>query len=231
LPANTLSKKEPAAIIFDLDGTLIDSLEVYYQDLKEIFRRMGLPPVSRADVLRVMRSNLSPWETFIPADIPNQKEFIQRCIAIDREIWPTIYQKKAHLFPGSKSTIKFLFQKGIKLGVVTSGWQEDNEINQLLSKEGIFSYFEAIIMKTDTHRSKPAPDPILICLERLAVDSASAIYVGDAPDDIRAGKAAGTRTVAVLSGVGTVEMLKPLDPDWIIQGVEEIPNILFSSNK
>lgn len=219
--------KQCAAVIFDLDGTLIDSIEVYYQDLREIFHRMGLPPASKEDVLKVMRFGLSPWESLIPGDIPNREEFIQRCIAIDREIWPTIYQQEARLFPGSYSTIEFLAQKEIKIGIVTSGWQEDNEINQLLSKEGLTPYIDAIIMKHDTPLPKPAPDPILFCLERLAVEPAFSVYVGDAPDDIRAGKAAEVRTAAVLSGVGTLETLQSLNPDWVIQGVEEIPNVLF----
>ena len=221
--------KKYAAVIFDLDGTLIDSIEAYYQDLREIFRRMNLPPVPKAEILRVMRSGLSPWDSLIPSDIPNRKEFLQRCITIDKEIWPTIYQQEARLFPGSYPTIEVLSKKGIKIGIVTSGWQENNEINQLLSKEGVTFYIDAIVMKHDTPLPKPAPDPIILCLERLAVEPTLSVYVGDAPDDIRAGKAARTKTVAVLSGVGTLETLQPLNPDWIIQGVEEIPNILFST--
>ena len=223
--------KPPAAVIFDLDGTLVDSIELYYRDLREIFLRVGLPPVPKEEVLEVMRSGLSPWDVFIPKDMPNRKEFIDRCLAIDRETWPTLYHEEARLFPGSRPTIKFLFQKGIKLGMVTSGWEENNEINHLLSKEGVVSYIDAIIMKPDTKRTKPAPDPILLCLERIAVNPASAVYVGDTPNDIRAGKAAGTQTAAVLSGVGTHAILEVLNPDWIIKGVDEVPDIFFPTEE
>ena len=217
--------KPPSAVIFDLDGTLVDSIELYYRDLREIFLRVGLSPVPEREVLEVMRAGLSPWDAFIPQDMPNRKAFIDRCIAIDRETWPALYQEEARLFPGSRPTIEFLHQKGIRLGIVTSGWEENNEINHLLAKEGVAPYIDAIIMKPDTKRAKPAPDPILLCLERIAVNPASALYVGDAPDDIRAGQAAGTQTAAVLSGVGTHAMLRSLNPDWILKGVDEIPGI------
>jgi len=221
-----------AAVIFDLDGTLIDSIEVYYQDCLEIFRRMSLPPLPKEEVLRrVYGSGLTPWESLIPSDIPNREEFIQRCIAISKEIWPIIYQEKAHLFPGSLSTIEFVSQKGIKIGIVTSGRQVNNEIHHLLSEEGVIPLVDTIIMRHDTSLLKPAPDPLLLCLERLEVPPEFSVMVGDDPDDIRAGKAAGTRTAAVLSGVGTLESLQSLDPDWIIQGVEEIPHILFPPKK
>ena len=162
--------------------------------------------------------------------MPNRKGFIDRCIAIDRETWPTLYQEEAHLFPGTRPTIEFLYQKGIQIGIVTSGWEEDNEINRLLSKEGVGPYIDALVMKPDTKRAKPAPDPILLCLERIGANPASAVYVGDAPDDIRAGKAAGTQTAAVLSGVGTHALLKSLNPDWIIEGVDEVPDIFFPAD-
>ena len=223
-PART---EPPAAVIFDLDGTLVDSLELYCQDLRTLLLRVGLPPVPREKVLEVMQAGVSPWDAFIPKDMPNRNAFIDQCIAIDKETWPILYHEEARLFPGTRPTIEFLHQKGIKLGIVTSGWEENNEINHLLSKEGVASYIDAMVMKPDTKRTKPAPDPILLCLERMAVKAASAVYVGDSPGDIRAGKAAGTRTAAVLSGVGTQAMLQALNPDWIIKGVSEVPGIFF----
>lgn len=221
--------EQPAAILFDLDGTLVDSIELFYKDLREIFLRVGLPPVPREKVLEVMRAGLSPWDIFIPKDMPHRNEFIERCIALDKQTWPALYRKEARLFPGTRETIEFLFRKGIKLGIVTSGWEEDNEINYLLSKEGVTPYISVLIMKPDTTRTKPAPDPILLCLKRIAASPSSAVYVGDSPDDIRAGKAAGTQTVAVLSGVGTHAMLESLNPDWIVTGIEEVPDIFFTA--
>ena len=221
--------KIPDAIIFDLDGTLIDSIEIFCKVLREIFFRVGLPPVSREDVIDVMRSGLSPWDSLIPADIPDRDDFVQRCMAIDKEIWPAIYRQEARLFPGSHQTIKFLSQKDVKIGIATSGFQITNEINQLLEDEGVDPYVGAVVMRHDTPQPKPAPDPILLCLKHLGAEPSYSVYVGDAPDDIRAGKAAGTRTAAVLSGVGTLEGLQSLNPDWILRGVEEIPEILFST--
>jgi pyrophosphatase PpaX len=70
---------------------------------------------------------------------------------------------------------------------------------------------------------KPNPDPIFLCLERLGCNFRDCLYVGDSPMDVMAGKAAGTKTVAVLTGVGTVDDLAKVGPDFILNSVKDLP--------
>jgi len=97
------------AAIFDLDGTLIDSLKVYYQDINEIFKRVGLPPVKQETVFDIMREGKSPWDSLLPHDSEDREELLKRCLAIDNEIWTEIYEKEADLFPNSEETLKKIF--------------------------------------------------------------------------------------------------------------------------
>ena len=218
---------EPKGVVFDLDGTLIDSIEVYVADINEIFRRVGLPPVSREEVVRCMRLHLNPWDEFIPKDLPQRDAVVERCRALDKELWVEIYKQKADLFPGTSDLLRLLREKGLKLGVVTYGWEERGEIRELLQRRGVLELFDAVLTRFDVPRSKPAPDPILACCEKLGVRPWEAVCVGDGPNDIKAGKAALSATVGVLTGVSAREELEREEPDALIRTLEELPRVLW----
>lgn len=219
------------AALFDLDGTLIDSLQVYYKGINEIFKRVGLPPVKKETVFGIMREGKSPWDSLIPHGLENKKELLKHCHAVDNEIWIRIYEKEADLFPNTGETLKKIQAAGIKIGIVTSGWEANDEIKKLLIKRGVYSLIDVIITKTDVIKAKPAPDPILACIDRLGLTPKECLYVGDAPSDIVAGKAAGVMTVGVLSGVSDYERLAKEKPSLIIKDISELPDIIEEKKK
>ena len=218
------------AAIFDLDGTLIDSLKVYYQDINEIFKRVGLPPVKQETVFDIMREGKSPWDSLLPHDLEDREELLKRCLAIDNEIWTEIYEKEADLFPNSGETLKKIKKAGIKIGIVTSGWEENDEIKKLLIKRDIYSLIDIIITRDDVAKVKPAPDPILECVDRLGLTPKECLYVGDATSDIVAGKAAGVMTIGVVTGVSNYERLAQEKPALIIKEISELLDIFENSN-
>ena len=87
-------------------------------------------------------------------------------------------------------------------------------------------YFKAIVTREDGLKLKPSPDSILECLRRMEVDPAHALTVGDTPMDIQAGKAAGTFTIGVLTGIGNRQQLEAESPTAIIDGVAHILSVL-----
>ena len=214
------------AAIFDLDGTLIDSLQVFYKDINEIFKRVGLPPVRKETIFDIMREGKSPWDSLLPHDIENKEELLKHCLAIDNEIWAGIYEKEADVFPKTGETLKRIKNAGMKIGIVTSGWEKKNEIKKLLIKKDVYLLIDVMITRKDVARSKPAPDPILECIVRLGLTPEECLYVGDSPSDIMAGKAAGVVTVGVLTGVSDYERLEKEKPSLIINEVSELPDIL-----
>jgi len=214
------------AAIFDLDGTLIDSLQVYYKVINTIFKQVGLPPVKKETIFDIMREGKSPWNSLLPRDIENKDELLKRCHAIDNEIWTGIYEKEADFFPKTGETLQGIKNAGMKIGIVTSGWEENDEIKKLLIKRDVYSLIDVIITRTDVTKAKPAPDPILACIDRLGLIPQECLYVGDAPSDIVAGKAAGVMTVGVLTGVSDYERLEKEKPSLIIRDISELSDII-----
>lgn len=104
-------------IIFDLDGTLSDSIDIYYEVFRKATARVGIE-VTRKDVLEPMATGSLIWERAIPKDIPDRDEKITECM----RIIPQIYDEamaRARLFPGVKGVLGYLRHKGIKMGLVT----------------------------------------------------------------------------------------------------------------
>jgi phosphoglycolate phosphatase-like HAD superfamily hydrolase len=86
-----------------------------------------------------------------------------------------------------------------------------------------------VVTAFDTHRPKPSPETLITCAKRMSIDTCACLVVGDSVADIRAGKAAGAKTVAVLSGIFSCEELENEKPDLILANVNKLPvfSILF----
>lgn len=217
------------AVIFDLDGTIIDSFEVYYADINEIFHRVGLPGVSRDRIKQILKMGKSPWEVLIPQDTPDRGTFINKCREIDGEIFLPLYRKIACLFPEARIVLKLLYEMGLKLGAVTSGWEEEGEIRGLLAKGGVLEFLDTIVTRFDITRLKPAPDPLIECCKRLDVHPIESVYVGDAPTDIQAGRAAKMATIGVLTGVGTRKDFLIEKADAVIENLSKLTAIIIAN--
>jgi HAD superfamily hydrolase (TIGR01509 family) len=216
-----LSGNRIEGIVFDLDGTLIDSTDYYYEVFQEAIEQVGIP-ITRAQVLEPLALGREIWDVVIPRDIPDREEKIQQCKSIIPGIFVRVF-KNVRPFPGLMSVLKKLEESALRLGVVTSSWKS---AALPLFDHSLAPYFKTIITREDGFKLKPAPDGILECLRHMNVDPGRAITVGDTPMDIRAGKASGTLTIAVLSGIGTREQLEAENPTFIIKSATQILSVL-----
>jgi phosphoglycolate phosphatase-like HAD superfamily hydrolase len=98
---------------------------------------------------------------------------------------------------------------------------------QPLKKAGVDKLFEAIITSDDVEKRKPAPDPLIVCAQQLELKPGGCVYVGDTTTDIKAGKAAGMRTIGVLTGFDGYETLEPENPDAIIDSVRNLMEVIY----
>lgn len=214
----------PDAILFDLDGTLIDSTEAYFMIMEIAFQRIGVPPVSRKRILNAVVDGAFLWDEVLPATDPREKDaLITKAWGIIREIYPRIFQDQVDLFPGVVDVLKDLKAGGVKIGIATSTPRNQLEIKLLpLRDSGADRFFDAVIAADDTKRRKPAADPLLECVRQMDTEPDRSIYIGDTRADIRAGKAAGMVTIGVLSGIDPYETLKMEEPDLIIKSVVEL---------
>lgn len=216
------------AVIFDLDGTLIDSTEVYLRIMNVAFERLHLPLFSREDILDLLIEGNFDWDRLLSSDLKERKEeIIQKSMEIIREIYPQMFREEVELIPGAADILRQISMEGMKIGLVTS-----TDARSLTPKlyplqaSGIVDLLQVIITTDEVAHRKPAAEPLIECGKRLSVDMERIVYVGDSRVDIRAGKAAGTMTIGVLTGVDDYESLKAENPDTILDSVVGLRDIL-----
>lgn len=212
-------------VIFDLDGTLIDSLGMHYNVLATAFSRLGLPLVERDIAIRQMGRGSMDWDLLLPREIENREDTIAQCYRIIQELWPEVYREEVDLFEGVPEVLKQLESAGLTIGVATSGPLRDLII-ELLDRRNVYHYIGAMVCRNDVPKPKPSPQSIQKCLRLLKASPETSVYVGDSIVDVQASRAAGTGSIAVLSGAGDFEMLNQEKPDYIIQDVRELVGVL-----
>ena len=225
------TKFQVDAVIFDLDGTLIDSIGIYFKIVDIVFEKLNLPPVSREAILKAVKDGDFDWECVLPDDVKDRKdEIISDAVKIILEIYPRMFGKDLKLISGADRVLEIISRDGLRIGLVTSTPQRGMVHKmQPLKKAGIDKLFEAIITTDDVKNKKPAAEPLVACLRRLQVDANRSVYVGDTRVDIKAGKAAGMRTIGVLTGFDDRTALGKEEPDAIIQSVKDLPDIITSN--
>ena len=221
-------KIEVAAVIFDLDGTLIDSIDIYFRIVENALERLGLPPVPRGKILAAAESEDFKWELVLPQDILDHREnIIDEAWAVINEIAPQMFAEDLNIIAGADDIVKKIAAKGLKIGLVTSTQKHYLETKMVpLKNTGADKLIEIAITSDDVIKRKPAPDPLLACARQLELRPASCAYIGDTTTDMQSGKAAGMRTVGVLTGFDDYDALKKEEPDAIIDSVADLTEVI-----
>ena len=225
-------KLKVSAVIFDLDGTLIDSIDIYFAIVEEALERLNLPAVSRSQILAAAESEDFKWELVLPQEVLNRKErIIDDAWTVINEIAPQMFADNLYLIQGAERIVENMASNGLKIGLVTSTQRKYLAIKmQPLKDAGVDHLFEAIITTDDVSKRKPAPDPLVTCAQQLDIKPDNCAYVGDTTTDIKAGKAAGMRTVGVLTGFDDYESLNRENPDAIIDSIQMLGSVIASSS-
>jgi pyrophosphatase PpaX len=211
------------AVLFDLDGTLINSIDQIVACWQHAVRTCLGREISREEVLPTLgRALLECFEELAPG---RGEELRQAYRA---------YQKITHdhmVTPvsGTREALERLRAAGITLGIVTSkGLPMTMEGLNLF---GLAPYFDVLVTYEDTERHKPHPDPLLVAAQRTGIEPANTLYVGDAVVDIQAGKAAGTWTAGVTWGASTRDALAAACPDYIFDSMEELAHAVVGGTR
>lgn len=212
------------SMMFDLDGTLIDSVPIYFQLMESILEVVGLPPAPRSLVAEFMTGGIKALEKMIPEEMLDRKdELVKECITVGRQMSWNMFKDKVQVMDGVHELFSLLVERKILIGVVTSTHRIAIERKFTpLAHNGLKDAVDAIVAIEDAPARKPAPDPLIECARRLAVPINRCVYVGDSHVDIRAGNAAGMLTIGVLTGLDDDETLQAENPSWIFQSVKEI---------
>lgn len=182
------------AIIFDFDGTIMDTESTAFSIWREIYSSHGheLTIEKWAECVGVPESSFDPYEdlmglTGLPLD---RMEMALAYMTRESEL-----NKGLPLLPGIEKIILAAKSIGLKLGIASSA--DHNWIEEHLGRKRLLGRFDAIVCRDDTYRHKPFPEPYLKAIEELGCKVCEAIAIEDSPNGIKAAKAAGLFTVAV----------------------------------
>jgi len=225
--AQAINEKIPhiQCAIFDLDGTLIDSVPVYFELMKTILETIGLPPAPKSVVAEFMTGGgLGAIEKLIPKDMLHRKnELIKEFMTVGRKTSRSAFKDRVKLFSGVPRLFEKLVGLRIPIGIVTSTERLyiDRKLTPLQNSD-IKKHLDVVIAIEDAPRKKPFPDPLLVCSKRLGVNTEKCVYVGDSHVDIRAANAAGMMAIGVLSGLDDEETLMAENPNIILENIDEL---------
>ncbi len=202
----------PTAVLFDLDGTLLDSAPDLVGTLNWLRAQDGLPELDLAQMSRhASRGAGGLLNAGHPSSDPD--EFERRRIAFIEHYGANSF-RNSRLYEGIDELIDYLNGSGVPWGVVTN--KMESLTLPILEASGLARTVSCVVCGDTTEFSKPHPAPVLLACEILGVNPGSTLFVGDDIRDVDAGKAAGTMTAAVLYGYGSDEFSETLTSDSLV---------------
>lgn len=209
-------------IIFDLDGTLIDSSKDITEAINYATEPYGLSPLTTKDTIKLVGEGISRLiEKLLSTTIFNGNDDVRRTV-MDRflEYYSAHLLDNTDTYPNVRLTLERL--REYKKAVISN--KREALSRRILEGLGLGNFFDTIIGSDSTPEKKPSPLPILKVLTELDVKPEEAIIVGDSNLDIEAGRAAGLRTISVTYGYRPYEMIK--DADFVIDRIGDIEEII-----
>jgi len=196
-------KLKPDAILFDMDGVLIDSLDAWWEALNASLKIFGISGINKEEFIRKywghdLYDNLRKMNLDLEIGLECSRIYAQ-------------YADKIKIFPETKGVLEKL--KGYKKGLITN--TPKNCTYKILEKFSIQKYFDTVVTTDDVEKGKPDPEIVLKACKDLNVDPSKVVLVGDTLSDIKAGREAGCTVVGV-----------KVDGDFTIKDISELTKII-----
>jgi len=210
------------AVLFDLDGTLIDSRKDIAAAANITRRHYGLPPLPD-DVIGTF-VGLGIMVLLEKALESKDTVRLKEAHAVFKNFYREHCVDDTRPFPGTFELLETLQNRGVKLGVVSNKPQEFTDF--ILKKLDLWDFFPVALGPEATVNKKPHPEPLLTALKRLGVQPQEAVMIGDSTVDIEAARAARMLVGVVTHGYGTRDILSSADPDWMVDSLADFIEIL-----
>jgi pyrophosphatase PpaX len=206
----------PLALLFDLDGTLIDSVAFLLAAVRHAFReRSDRAPTEAewiAGIGTPLVAQLRPW--------CRDDDEVAALVAEYRAFQHEKLSSETRCFPGIPEALRLLRGRGHPTALVTS--KGDEIARRSLDVVDLSALFDVVVGADSSRRHKPDPEPVLEALHQLGYRPDEAIFVGDSPHDVRAGNAAGVLTAAVLWGPFSRSDLASSSPTYWLERVTQL---------
>jgi len=209
--------KEIKGVIFDLDGTLIDSYQAIYLSFQYAYESMGLPPLSYEEARKVVGLGL----TITFNDLLG-KERTPEALRLFRKKYWEVFPDHTHFLPGAKELAFELHRRGIRQAIATN---KLGRFSRAIVKHfGVEGFFAAILGDEDVALNKPDPEMLFAAIEKLALPREEVVMVGDSLVDIQAAQNTGIRIFAIPSGSTKREALEQAKPTVILDRLTDLLN-------
>jgi len=215
-----MSSRTPRALLFDLDGTLADSIALLLASFHHTFdaHHKPVPP----DVEWIAGIG-TPLISQIRGFVPDEDE-AQQMILTYREFQRTRHDEMLKEFEGVGETLALLKAEGHPMALVTS--KTNDLAHRALDWLHLTDHIDVVVGMDSTERHKPDPEPVLFALAALGSTPDNALFLGDSPHDIAAGNAAGVISVAALWGPFPRRVLEQASPTYLLEHIRELPALI-----
>lgn len=212
-------------VLFDLDGTLIDSVRLILDSYHHTLASHGLPPRSDEEWLRGIGTPL----TVQFAEWRGDPDTLQALIATYREYNLTHHDRMVTVYPGVVDAVRAIRTAGVATGLVTS----KNRLGALrgLTLARLEAMMDVLVCADEVTNPKPHPEPVEKAVALLRADPDTTIYVGDSVHDMHSGRAAGVRTAAVLWGPFGRSHLEGAGPDYWLEEPGDLVSLVVGDRQ
>ncbi len=209
-------------IIYDLDGTLIDSNEAIVEVFNSVVVELGEKELPKA-VIEAMIG--LPYNEAFRHVLPEAKHSkIPWCWERYRELYAELAPIKTRILPGAEETLTHFKMLGLKQSIATL--KHSDVASKILGRLGLLPYFDIVLGINDVINPKPSPDVINLTMTRLQVKPREVVFIEDTTIGLEAGKKAGVYTIGVTTGTDDRNRLAVLSPDYIVDGLRELTNLI-----
>jgi len=196
-------------VLFDWDGTLVDSAEKSYRSYVEVFASYGLA----FDRERFQATYSPEWTRTYEA------------VGLRRDLWDeadrrwleSYAREPSALLPDTTAALERIGARDLAQGIVSSG--DGVRVRGELDGLGVARFFSAVICAGEGGRKKPHPDPLFLALARLGIAAHESAYVGDSPEDVEMARGAGAYAVGIPGGFPNREALSASGPDLLAESL------------
>ncbi|PWU69265.1 pyrophosphatase PpaX [Gracilibacillus dipsosauri] len=201
-------------VLFDLDGTLIDTNELIIASFTHTIEKYADRPYTREEIIDFIGPPLIDSFQKVNPDL------VEEMMATYREHNYAHHEQYVEAYPTVVETINELKQAGLKLGIVTTKLSDTAKLG--LKITGMDQLFDVLIGLDDVENAKPHPEPILKAMNLLHANPMTTLMVGDNYHDIEAGHNAGVKTAGVAWSLKGRKVLEKHDPDYMLEEMRDL---------
>lgn len=212
-------------IIFDLDGTLLNSLEDIRDSVNHTMRQMGFPEKDREEIKMAVGNGVRHLlACCIPKGEKDDEKVLDQALQIFRKYYLEHSQEKTVPYDGACGHLRCLYEHGLKIAVVSN---KPDDVAQKTVRHFFGDWITYISGEKEGFRRKPAPDLIKDAICFLGSDNEAVVYIGDSEVDVLTAKNAGIPVILVSWGYRNREKLEKLQPDYLVDDFDELTSLIL----